>query len=407
MASPQPSLDDLRIERGARESTPSRMGWWLGAAAVVLALLAVVWWLTRPRPLIVRTGIARELAGPVGDRTILNASGYVTARREATLSSKITGRVTDVLIEEGQSVGVGQIIARLDDTNVQASLLLARAQLDAAGTALEESRVRIREAELELKRQSNLLAAQVSPQVDYDRAEASLLAWKARLAQQQSERVVAERSVAIWQQQLDDTVIRAPFAGIVTSKNAQPGEMISPMSSGGFTRTGICTIVDMESLEIEIDVNESYINRVVPGQAVEAALDAYSEWKLACKVIAIIPTADRQKSTVRVRVGFDLLDPRILPQMAVKVAFREAAGAPVSGAGRAVAVSRRAVQRADGRDVVFVVLNGRVEQRAVTLGGERDDEVVVSAGLAAGERVVLDAPPGLVDGAKVEGENSR
>ena len=407
MASPQPSLDDLRIERGDRASPPRKAGRWLVAAAVALALLALLWWFNRPRPLIVRTEVARELAGPVGERTILNASGYVTARREATLSSKITGRVTEVLIEEGQSVAVGQIIARLDDTNVQASLLLARAQLDAAGTALEESRVRIHEAELELKRQSNLLAAQVSPQVDYDRAEASLLAWKARLAQQQSERVVAERSVAIWRQQLDDTVIRAPFAGIVTSKNAQPGEMISPMSSGGFTRTGICTIVDMESLEIEIDVNESYINRVVPGQAVEAALDAYSEWKLPCKVIAIIPTADRQKSTVRVRVGFDRLDPRILPQMAVKVAFREAIGAPVGEARRAVAVSRRAVQRADGRDVVFVVLNDRVERRAVTLGGERDDEVVISAGVAAGERVVLDAPAGLVDGAKVKGENSK
>jgi HlyD family secretion protein len=271
--------------------------------------------------------VAREASSGSGDRTLLNASGYVTARREATLSSKITGRVTEVLIEEGQAVIAGQVIARLDDTNVRANLLLARAQVEAVVSAQEESRVRIREAELDLQRQSNLLTAKVSPQSDFDRAEASVLAWKARLAQQQSERVVAERNVAIWEQQLDDTVIQAPFAGVVTSKNAQPGEMISPMSSGGFTRTGICTIVDMESLEIEIDVNESYINRVKPGQPVEAALDAYSEWKMPCKVIAIIPTADRQKSTVRVRVGFNQLDPRILPQMGVKVAFREVASA--------------------------------------------------------------------------------
>ena len=199
--------------------------------------------------------------------------------------------------------------------------------------------------------------------------------------------MVAERQVAYWEQQLDDTIIRAPFSGIVTSKNAQPGEMISPISAGGgFTRTGICTIVDMESLEIEIDVNESYINRVGAGQAVEATLDAYPEWKIPCKVIAIIPTADRQKSTVKVRVGFDKLDPRILPEMSVKVAFREAGGSgPV--AGRTVIVPKAAVQQQDGRDVVLVVQSGRAERRAVTVSKTRLDEVVISAGVAAGERV--------------------
>jgi HlyD family secretion protein len=346
--------------------------------------------------------VAREASSGSGDRTLLNASGYVTARREATLSSKITGRVTEVLIEEGQTVIAGQVIARLDGTNVRANLLLARAQLEAAVSAQEESRVRIREAELDLQRQTNLLTAKVSPQSDFDRAEASMLAWKARLAQQQSERVVAERNVAIWEQQLDDTVIQAPFAGVVTSKNAQPGEMISPMSSGGFTRTGICTIVDMESLEIEIDVNESYINRVKPGQPVEAALDAYSEWKMPCNVIAIIPTADRQKSTVRVRVGFNQLDPRILPQMGVKVAFREVAGTPASPpVGRGVIVSSRAVRQVEGRDVVFVIHQGRAERRAVTLSERRTQDVILSAGLNAGESVAVDAPSDLVDGTVV------
>ena len=156
---------------------------------------------------------------------------------------------------------------------------------------------------------------------------------EAHLAQQKLDVVVAERNVALWQQQMDDMIIRAPFDGVVTTKDAQPGEMISPVSAGGgFTRTGIGTIVDMDSLEIEIDVNESYINRVEPGQPVEATLDAYPDWKIPCKVIAIIPTADRQKSTVKVRVGFDQLDPRILPDMSVKVAFprqrRRADGEP-------------------------------------------------------------------------------
>jgi len=211
---------------------------------------------------------------------------------------------------------------------------------------------------------------------------------------------VADRTVAMWQQQMDDMIIRAPFDGIVTTKDAQPGEMISPVSAGGgFTRTGIGTVVDMDSLEIEIDVNESYINRVQPGQPVVATLDAYPEWKIPCKVIAIIPTADRQKSTVKVRVGFDQLDPRILPEMSVKVAFRETGGG--STANHTVLVPKSAMQSQDGRDVVFVVQHGRAERRAVTVIDTQGDDSVLSAGVSAGESVVVDPPAGLNDGMPV------
>ena len=224
-------------------------------------------------------------------------------------------------------------------------------------------------------------------------------ALQAHLATLERDVTVAERQVELWQQQLDDLVIRAPFDGIVTTKDSQPGEMISPVSAGGgFTRTGICTIVDMHSLEIEIDVNESYINRVEAGQPVVATLDAYPSWKIPCKVIAIIPTADRQKSTVKVRVGFDQLDPRILPEMSVKVAFRETAG---EAGGRAVIVPRGAVRNQDGRDLVFVEHDGRAERRAVTVGSAQDEEVTLSAGVSAGEPVIVDPPAGLVDGSRV------
>jgi len=391
----------LRIERDAEPEPSSRL--WVVVIVVLVLILgaAVVFWLKRSGGIAVRTVLVREAAGEGIERTVLNASGYVTARRQATVSSKITAKVTEVLIEEGMKVKEGQVLAHLDDTNVKTSLRLAEAQLVSATNALAETRVRIKEADQELRRQAGLLRNKIAAQADYDRAEAAFLALKARLEQQQAEVTVAEKQVAYWKQQLDDTVIRAPFAGIVTSKNAQPGEMISPISAGGgFTRTGICTIVDMESLEIEIDVNESYINRVHPGQAVEATLDAYSDWKIPCKVIAIIPTADRQKSTVKVRVGIDALDPRILPEMSVKVAFREAGGSgPV--AGRTVIVPTTAVQQRDGRDVVLVVQNGRAERRAVTVSATRGDETVISAGVAAGERVVADWPPGLKDGSKV------
>ena len=407
MSAPAPRLDDLRIERSGKPDAPRRIAPLAIFLFVLVVVAAAIWWYKRPAAIEVRTAVARELSTDAGARrTVLNASGYVTARREATVSSKITGKVTEVLIEEGVKVTAGQVLARLDDTNARASLQLAAAQLDSARAALEETRVRLREAEQERSRQQTLLKGSVAAQSDYDHAEAAALAMQARLALQDSDVAVAEHTVAIWQQQLDDTVIRAPFAGVVTSKDAQPGEMISPMSSGGFTRTGICTIVDMDSLEIEIDVNESYINRVAPGQQVEATLDAYADWKIPCQVIAIIPTADRQKSTVRVRVGFDQPDPRILPEMAVKVAFRDSVPAVASGNTlRTVLIPKNALRSENGHDVVFVIRNGRAERRAVTVAGRQDDEVLLSAGVSAGESLALDPPVTLADGAAVAAKN--
>jgi HlyD family secretion protein len=406
MSTPGPALDDLRIERSARPEAPPRRLLVAVSVMIALAVAGAFWWLGRAKAVEVRTTAVREIASAgSAERTVLNASGYVTARRQATVSSKATGKVIEVLVEEGMAATEGQVLARIDETNVRANLRLAEAQLEAARAALQEIRVRVQEAEQERQRQAALIRNHVAPQADYDHAEATALAQQARLAQLEAEVAVAERSVAIWQQQLDDTVIRAPFSGIVTSKNAQPGEMISPMSAGGsFTRTGICTIVDMDSREIEIDVNESYINRVQPGQPVEATLDAYPEWKIPCRVIAIIPTADRQKSTVRVRVGFVALDPRILPEMSVKVAFHETAVAAgkAPAAVRAVRMPRSALRPQNGRDAVLVVRGGRVERRAVTVAGTVAEETEVSAGLAAGERVVVEGPADLTDGALVK-----
>ncbi|HZL45725.1 MAG TPA: efflux RND transporter periplasmic adaptor subunit [Opitutaceae bacterium] len=403
MTSPKPTLDDLRIARSANPEGPKRiLPAVLAIGALVVAAALVTWWSLPPRTIAVHAVMAREVTRASGDRTVLNASGYVTARREATVSSKVTGKVTEVLVEEGMKVKEGQVLARLDDTNVKASLLLARAQLASATAMMAETRVRLKEAGQELQRQTDLTKGQVATKADYDHAEAAALAFRARLEQQQADVEVASRTVEIWQQQLDDTVIRAPFAGIATSKNAQPGEMISPISAGGgFTRTGICTVVDMDSLEIEIDVNESYINRVEPGQAVEGTLDAYPEWKIPCHVIAIIPTADREKSTVRVRVGFDKLDPRILPEMSVKVGFRGTGEMGVA-AGRSVLVPQAAIRQQDGRDVVLVIRDGRVERRAVSVVNTQAGESEIGAGLSGGERVVVEGPAGLADGAAVK-----
>lgn len=402
MDSPKPTLDDLRIERREKPASGSR-AWTVAILAILVVMaLTVIWWLNRPKAIEVKTVAARALTGGSAERTVLNASGYVTARRAATVSSKVTGKVIEVLVEEGLKVAEGQVLARLDDTNVKASLRLAEAQLDSAQKGLKETEVRVKEADQELTRQSNLIKNKIATEADYQHAEAAALAFKAKLEQQRADVLVAERNLATWQQQLDDTVIRAPYAGIVTVKTAQPGEMISPISAGGgFTRTGICTLVDMQSLEVEIDVNESYIQRVEPRQAVEATLDAYPDWKIPCKVIAIIPTADRQKSTVKVRVGFDKLDSRILPEMGVKVAFHETVASAPANANRGVAVPKAAIQQRDGRDVVLVVQNGRAEQRDVTVSSSSAQEAVVSAGVVSGERVVTDWPAGLANGSAV------
>jgi HlyD family secretion protein len=397
------TLDELRIDR---PSAPRRKPPVALIAAVIAAVIvggALVWAFNRPGAQIVRTAVAQASASG-GDKTLLNASGYVTARREATVSSKVTGKVVEILVEEGMKVEAGQVLARLDASNVERSLLLAEAQSESARRAMEEINVDLAHAERELRRVTQLAARRVASQSELDRADSDARSLKARLNRQEADAAVAEREVALWRQQLEDTIIRAPFTAIVTSKNAQPGEMISPMSAGGsFTRTGICTIVDMSSLEIEVDVSESYINRVESGQPAEATLDSYPDWRIPAKVIAVIPTADRQKATVKVRVGFEALDPRILPEMGVKVAFQRAGEAPVA-AKREVMIPKAAVQQRDGRDLVWVVRDGRAERRAVTLGDTLGENVAVIAGIDRSDKVVVEGPENLTDGAKVEEE---
>ena len=405
MSSQKPSLDDLRIERpnAARSSNKS----WLVIVAIVVALLAgaAIWWHGRSDPVEVETVLARQSGEGGADRTVLHGSGYVTARRKATVSAKTTGKVTEVLIEEGLKVKEGQVLARLDDSNVKTSLDVAQAQLESTRVSLEETRAQLKQADREFKRVAELAKNSLISQSDLDKAESDAMTLRARLARQELDITTADRQVTLWNQQMEDMAIRAPFDGVVTTKDAQPGEMISPVSAGGgFTRTGICTVVDMNSLEIELDVNESYINRVEPAQPAEATLDAYPDWKIPCKVIAIIPTADRQKSTVKVRVGFNKLDPRILPDMSVKVAFLETAGAPAAAVS-AVLIPKNALQSQDGHAVVFTVQNGRAERRAVTVRDTDGDDAVLSAGVMAGEKVIANWPAGLKDGAAVKEKN--
>jgi RND family efflux transporter MFP subunit len=407
MADLKDDLAALRIEREPVRTGSRRWVGWVIGLVVLAAIGAGAWrYFTRERPVEVSVATVTERAAGT-QAAVLNASGYVTARRRATVSSKITGKVIEVNVEEGMAVKEGQVLARLDDSTSRAALALAQAQRDAAQKAVRENEVRLDQAKLSLTRFTQLTKDGFATQSDLDGARADVDSTEARIIQLKQLVNVGERQIELQQTDLDNATIRAPFSGIAISKDAQPGEMVSPVSAGGgFTRTGICTIVDMHSLEIEVNVNESYIGRVTPGQDVSAVLDAYPDWQIPARVITIVPTADRQKATVLVRIGFKKLDPRILPDMGVKVTFlrndTDKSRAAAAANAQPVTLVPKAAIKVDGDvSVAFIIKGEVVERRAVRVGGTDGDRVEVLAGLHAGDRVVLTPPADLKDGVKV------
>jgi len=399
------SLGSLRIDRSHPGEGGSRKGLFAGIAVGIAVIGAGAWFYLQPKPTEITTVVAEaESGGPSLGNSVLNASGYVVARRQATVASKVTGKVLEIYVEEGMEVKKDQVLARLDPENSSTMLQMAERELAASRSNLAEIEVRLADARRNLERNEALVKQQLVSEtaLDASRAEANALA--ARLAASQAQVKVSESSLAMRRIDYNDLNVRAPFDGVVISKNAQQGEMISPLSAGGgFTRTGIATIVDMSSREVEVDVNEAYINRVKNNQRVEAKLDAYPDAPLAAHVINIVPTADRTKATVRVRIGFDKLEPQILPDMGIKVRFLDEKPAQaVSNAGPRIRVPSAAVQRIDGEPFVWVVSEGRVERRAVTIGAENDGQAEVLAGVSAGDELVAPIVEGLVDGGKVK-----
>ena len=402
-------LRELRIDRKAAPPTHSRRGLWisLGVAAVV-ALLALVGWslLAGDDAPEVRVEAAVPLGNGGGSASVLDATGYIVARRMATVSAKVTGKVREVLIEEGQAVEAGQVLATLDPIDADAQRDLAASQLGAARSQIASAQAQLTEAEANATRLSALVRQQLVSRAQYDQAVAERDALRAQLSTAQRNAQVAGAQLRIAEQGVDNTVVRAPFAGVVVAKAAQPGEIVSPLSAGGgFTRTGIGTIVDMESLEIEVDVGEAFINRVKPKMPVEATLNAYPDWKIPAEVIAIIPTADRGKATVKVRIAIRQRDPRIVPDMGVAVSFLEAAAQAGPQPPQGVRVPASAVAERDGVPVAFVFEGedgeGPVAQRTLKLGRALADARQVLGGVSAGETVVVDPAPSLADGAEV------
>jgi RND family efflux transporter MFP subunit len=405
MALDSDTLGSLRIDRSVTPENGSGrtiLAWVVGLTLAVGVAIGLWFWLGG-KTVEVNTVLAEEeSSGPSLGNSVLNASGYVVARRMSTVASKVTGRVLEIFVEEGMSVKKNQVVARLDPVNSQTSLTMAERELEAARRGLAEIEVRLAEAQRNLTRNEALVQQQLISQTALDASRAEVNALAARLEASKAQVKVAESSLQMRRNDFEDLQVRAPFDGVILSKDAQPGEMISPLSAGGgFTRTGIATIVDMDSREVEVDVNEAYINRVKPDQRVEATLDAYPDQPLAARVINIVPAADRTKATVRVRIGFEKLEPFILPDMGIKVRFLDERPAPAANQGPRVRVPSTAVQEIDGESYVWVVRDGRVERRAISTGAEGDGQVEVLGGLRSGEELVAPVVEGLEDGGKI------
>ena len=404
-------LGQLRIDRS--EDAPRKGGaWaWIGIALAAIMLIALAagswWWFAGGKTFEVEAATAvAPASGSAGPLAVLQATGYVTARREATVSAQITGTLTKVMIEEGEHVDAGQILALLEDTAQRAALAQAEAQQRAAQAELGQFSAQLAQSRRDLKRAQDLVGRKLISQQAVETAQTQVDMQVAQVESQKRQVELAQAGVQGAKVQLDYCTVRAPFTGVIIAKAAQVGEIVSPFSAGGgFTRTGIGTIVDMDSLEIEVDVNESYINRVVAKQKVEAVLDAYPDWKIPGHVIAIIPTADRSKATVKVRVALDQKDARIVPDMGVRVSFLEeapaaTAGQPAPPPPKGVLVPSQSIVQRDGRSVVFAIDGDKARLRAVT-PGQQMAELRLVEGVNGGTRIVRQPPDEMTDGSRV------
>ena len=406
-------LNQLRIDRSEPPPSGGSAKWWATAIAVILIGASAIWYLMRPTGVPITTAVAQSVASggsaAASGASLLDASGYIVARRRATVSSKVTGKVVKVMLEEGQRVEAGQVIALLDDSNWKAALAQSKAQLDQADASVASAQTAYENAKPIFERSEKQKAAAVISAQSFDESHAQFDVAHHNLLIAQRGVQAARAGVEVAQHNLEDTVIRAPFAGIVTEKTAQPGEMVSPISAGGgFTRTGIGTIVDMDSLEVEVDVSENFINRVRPQQPVTIKLNAYPDWDIPGSVIATIPTADRAKATVKVRIAIKPKDPRIIPEMGARVAFlsdnEPSTGGAEKPAAAGVVIPGDAVTTSGTSSIVFVVHGTTVERRAVRLGGKTTSGQIVTAGLEPGNTVALGDLSKLSDGARVRVE---
>ncbi|MDE0251867.1 MAG: efflux RND transporter periplasmic adaptor subunit [Gammaproteobacteria bacterium] len=360
----------------------------------MLAGAVVYWFVLQPSSIpSVKSTIAKSVQFSSSQESVLEGTGYVVARRQTTVSSKTTGKVTQVYIEEGMQVSEGQLLATLDDSLQRDQLVLAEAQHEESLASLLELDVQIKQARQDLDRKQELLERSLISVDEVDQSQLRLDGFLAQKTRAEKGIEVSEAALVVQKQQLEDMKIKAPFDGIVIAKAAQPGEMISPVSGGGgFTRTGICTIVDMDSIEVQVDVNEKFINRVTPDQPVTVTLNSYPDTRLPAEVIAIIPTADRARATVRVRIRLLEKDDRVLPDMGVSVSFLEQ-GTTVQKETlpTGIEIAESALLYDGDQAYVWVIEEDSTISKAnVEIQRSADDRIILNGGLNRNDRVVND-----------------
>lgn len=400
-------LKELSIERHQREEHSGGSGHWPWIVGAIVLVLLVAgfggWWMLGHRAVTVHTATAVAAANDPGAGAVLQATGYVTARRQATVSAQITGTLTEVLIEEGDRVKKDQVLARLDDSEYKAALDTAVAQARAAHALVNQFQAQLAQNLRDAARDDELVKQGLVSRQATEQARTLADSTRAQLVSQEKQAVAADAEVVEAQVNYDYCVVRAPFDGVITTKDAQVGEIISPFSTGGFTRTGVGTIVDMDSLEVDVDVNEAYIGRVTPKMTAEAVLDAYPDWRIPAHVIAIVPAADRGKATVKVRVAMEQKDARIVPDMGVRVSFLEAKQSTTTQGPKGVFVPAKAVVQRDGNASVFIVTDGKARRQTVQPSAQDfGDKRLIPASVNAGDTVVVSPPDDLHNGSEVK-----
>lgn len=403
--SEQPRLEQLRIDRqaGAAGATPRRRWPRLMALAAALALILGLagWglgWL-RPAPTVNVATVSRQ--APAQNLAVLGATGYVVAQRKAAVSSKGTGRLAYMGVEAGQRVIQGQVLARLENEDLIAARDEAQSRVRATGAEVERNQAELNDAQLNYQRLHALFLRKVSPKADDDVAEARLRRGRAGLDAARRQVEVAQAVVRQMQASLDYTYIRAPFDAVVLTKDADVGEVVAPFGSATNAKAAVATLADMDSLMVEADVTESNIGKVRARQPCQINLDALPDTPLLGSVHVIMPSADRSKGTIIVKVKFAALDPRVLPEMSAKVSFLSRELSPQELQPRLM-LPAPALVRGHGHDQVWRLHDERLELVDVTLGAALGDSLEVLSGLQEGDRVVLNPAPGLVSGGQVK-----